>query len=55
MHEVHVVFNVCVCVQIQDLCRVVDAELGYAEGVKPWNTTSKVYAVLFAVKGVVVH
>ena len=30
-------------VQVQDLCRVVDAELGYAQGVKPWNTTCKVY------------
>ena len=32
----------CVFVQVQELCQVVDAELGYAEGIKPWNPTSKV-------------
>ena len=32
----------CVFVQVQELCQVVDAELGYAEGIKLWNPTSKV-------------
>ena len=28
--------------QVEDLCRVIDTELGYADGVKPWTGTSKV-------------
>ena len=33
-------FLCCVCIQVQELCQLVDAELGYGEEIKLWNPTS---------------
>lgn len=29
--------------KVQELCALVDSELGYAAGIRPWNTSTKVY------------